>query len=174
MTHTLNWFVLLTRSNFEQTVYKSISKKRIEAFLPTIKRKSRRKDRQLMIDVPLFPGYIFVRSGSAPSDQLKILKTVGAVRLLGRPSGPLAVPEYQIESLKLTTSTQMDLITGTCERLAPGDPVMILQGPMAGFRGEFSRYKGKGRVIIRIDALGRYAGVEVDEDNIEKIPQLMS
>lgn len=172
MIERLNWFVLLTRSNFEQTVYTSIVNKNIKAFLPKIKRKSKRKDRRIMIDVPLFPGYIFVKSTPEAKDQLNILKTIGAVRLLGNQAGPVPVPEAQIEALKILTTVATDLITGSNICLKKGDPVVILEGPMAGIKGEFSRHKGKGRVAIKIDALGQYAGVEVKEENIEKIPGL--
>ena len=126
-----------------------------------------------MIEVPLFPGYLFVRSTCQSSSQLRILKTTGAVRLLGNQSGPVPVPDCQIESLKILTSSNMDLVTGTSVSLLTGDTVVILDGPMAGVRGEFSRHKGKGRVIIKVDALGQYAGVEVEEDNIEKVPDLL-
>ncbi len=174
MTLPENWFALLTRSNFEKTVYESIVKKQIEVFFPKTKRKSRRKDRSLMIEVPLFPGYIFVKTSPSPADQLRILKTTGAVRLLGNQSGPVPIPDFQIDSLKILTSTSTDLITGANIRLKKGDPVMILEGPLAGVTGEFTEHKGKGRVVIKIDALGRYAGVDIDEDNIEKIPNLPS
>ena len=170
----LKWFALLTRSNFEQTVHTNIVKKKIEAFLPTTKRKSRRKDRNLMIKIPLFPGYIFVKSTVDPSDQLNILKTIGAVRLLGNQSGPVPVPQSQVESLKILTNANMDLITGINIRIKKGEPVMILEGPMAGIKGEFSRYKGKGRVVIKIEVLGQYAGVEVKEDNVEKVPDFLA
>lgn len=169
-----NWFVLLTRSNFEQTVHKAINNKKIEAFLPTVKRKSKRKDRHLMIDFPLFPGYIFVKSNPEPASQLNILKTTGAVRLLGNQTGPVPVPASQIESLKLLTNIKTDLITGTNIGLKKGDPVMIIDGPMAGVRGEFTHHKGKGRVVIKIDVLGQYAGVEVEKENVEKVPDLFA
>ncbi len=174
MMDELNWFALLTRSNFEQTVYTSIVNKKIEAFLPKIKKKSRRKDRQLMLELPIFPGYIFVKSTIQSADQLKILKTIGAVRLLGNQSGPVAVPKSQIESLKILTSANLDLITGESIRLEKKDVVQILSGPMAGVRGEFERYQGRGRVIINIDLLKQYVGVEVSEKNIEKIPDLLT
>jgi len=148
MNEQLNWFVLLTRSNFEQTVHTSIVKKKIETFLPKTKRKSRRKDRTLMVEIPLFPGYVFVKTTVTPSDQLTILKTIGAVRILGNQSGPVPVPQSQIESLKILTSANMDLITGTNIRLKKGDTVMIIEGPLAGMKGEFSRHKGKNRVVI--------------------------
>ncbi|MCG8639605.1 MAG: transcriptional antiterminator, partial [Desulfobacterales bacterium] len=107
-----------------------------------------------------------------PSHQLSILKTTGAVRLLGNQAGPVPVPEEQIESLKILTGADADLVTGASIRLKKGDPVMILEGPMAGIKGEFTRYKGKGRVVIKIDVLGQYAGVDVDQDNVEKLPGL--
>ena len=174
MNHTRHWFALLTRSNFEQAVYTKIRQKKIDVFLPKMRRPSRRKDRKLMIDTPLFPGYIFVRSTTASRDQLPILKTAGAVRLLGSTRGPVPVPEHQIEALKLLTSTTQDLITGAIVQLKKGDPVVILEGPMAGLKGEFYRHKGHGRVIVKIDLLGQYAGLEVDLNNVEKIPDLIS
>ncbi|MBU0464536.1 MAG: UpxY family transcription antiterminator [Proteobacteria bacterium] len=174
MIESLNWFALLTRSNFEQTVYTNIVKKKIDAFLPKIKQKSSRKDRNLMIEKPLFPGYIFVKSSFAAYDQLQILKTIGAVRLLGNQSGPMAIPPSQIESLKILTSTSMDLITGTNILLKKGDPVIIINGPMTGAKGEFVHHKGKSRVFIKIEVLGQYAGVEVDKNNVEKLPDFLS
>ncbi|MCP4722679.1 MAG: transcriptional antiterminator, partial [Desulfobacteraceae bacterium] len=100
--------------------------------------------------------------------------TTGAVRLLGNTQGPVPIPESQINSLQLMTNADMDLITGSSSLLQKGDPVMILEGPMAGLKGEFTRHKGKGRVIIKIDLLGQYAGVEVDGENVEKLPNFLA
>ncbi|OGR11321.1 MAG: transcriptional antiterminator [Desulfobacterales bacterium RIFOXYA12_FULL_46_15] len=172
MTGPLSWFALLTKSNFERTVYNSILKKKIPAFLPQTRRKSIRKDRNLMVEYPLFPGYIFVQSTFHAADQLNILKTTGAVRLLGNQTSPVAVPDFQIESLKILTGSNMDLVTGLNISMKKGDPVMIIEGPLAGIRGDFIRYKGKSRVIIKIDLLGQYAGTEIEEDKIEKLPEL--
>jgi len=174
MNNILNWFALLTRSNFEQTVYNSITGKKIDAFLPKTRKKSRRKDRKLMIETPLFPGYLFVRSSFEPAHQLSILKTMGAVRMLGNTKGPVPIPDSQITALQLLTNANIDLITGNVTRLQKGDTVMILEGPMAGLKGEFFRHKGKGRVIVKIDLLGQYAGVEIDEGNVEKFPNLLA
>ncbi len=127
-----------------------------------------------MIEVPLFSGYLFVRSTIEPAAQLNILKTIGAVRLLGNTQGPLPIPDSQIKSLQLMTAANVDLITGSSMLLQKGDPVMILEGPMAGVKGEFTRHKGKGRVIIKIDLLGQFAGVEMDGENVEKIPDFLS
>lgn len=170
MTHAFHWFALLTRSNFEQMVFDQISRKKMEVFLPKTKRLSRRKDRKKIIEIPLFPGYLFVRSSKDPACQLAVLKTLGAVRFLGNHQGPIPVPETQIHSLQLLTAADCDLVTGPCSQLTQGDPVMVMEGPMAGARGEFIQYRGKGRIIIKISLLGQYAGVEIDESQVEKIP----
>ena len=174
MTQSFHWFALLTRSNFEQIVFDQVTRKKIDAFLPKTRKVSRRRDRKRIIEVPLFPGYLFVRSCYSSAHQLSILKTLGAVRMLGSTEGPTPIPDTQIHSLKTMTSAGTDLVTGSCISLKQGDPVMVLEGPMAGLKGEFFQHRGKGRVIIKIPLLGRYAGVEMDADNVEKIPALLS
>ncbi len=168
------WYALLTRSRFENVVHDHILKKSVTVFLPKIRVKSQRKDRNKMIHVPLFPGYVFVNIPPTPEEQLKVLKTIGAVRLLGYRDGPVAIPDRHIESLKIITHAGMDVITGPDKGLAKGDPVLVINGPMTGATGEFVQYKGRGRVIIRIDALGQFAGVEIDEQDVEKAPHMVA
>jgi len=50
----------------------------------------------------------------------------------------------------------------------------VVYGPFAGVIGTFARYKGKGRVIVNIEALGQFAGVDVSEEDIEKLPEILS
>ena len=50
-----------TRSRHESVVREQLETKGYEAFLPTIPRWSRWKDRKKKIDWPLFPGYCFAR-----------------------------------------------------------------------------------------------------------------
>ena len=59
------WYAIWTRSRHEQVVREQLERKRFEAFLPTITRWSRWKDRKKKIDWPLFPGYCFARFDSA-------------------------------------------------------------------------------------------------------------
>jgi transcriptional antiterminator NusG len=166
------WYVLHTKSRFENVVFDGLAKKSIKAFLPKIRVKSRRRDRKMTIRVPLFPGYVFVKSDLAPNEQLEIVKTVGAVRLIGSSEGPVHVPTDTIQSLKIMVSVDQTVTTGN--RFTRGDPVMVISGPFAGVSGSFMRYRSKGRVVVHIEALGQYAAVEVDEDDVEILPEIMS
>ena len=165
------WYALHTKSRFENVVSDGLLKKSMDAFLPKIKVKSRRRDRKLMIRVPLFPGYIFVKTDLNPTEHIEILKTVGAVRLVGNKGGPISISDETIESLRIMIATENPIATGS--RFKKGDRVMVVTGPFAGVTGTFMRYRGKGRVIVNIEALGQYAGVDVDEDDVEKLPEIL-
>ena len=65
VTTDTNWFAIWTRSRHEQMVREQLERKKIDAFLPTITRWSRWKDRKKKIDWPLFPGYCFARFNPA-------------------------------------------------------------------------------------------------------------
>lgn len=153
-------------------VNEGLVKKSIEVFLPKIQVRSKRRDRKAMIRVPLFPGYLFVKSDLNPYKHLEIVKTVGAVRLIGNKDGPIPVPSETIKSLEIMIGGNNTVITGS--RFKKGDRVVVVYGPFTGVTGTFVRYRGKGRVIVNIEALGQFAGAEVSEEDIEKLPDILS
>lgn len=161
------WYVVHTKNRFENVVFESLQKKSIETFLPKILVQSKRKDRRKMIRLPMFPGYLFVKTDLRPVEHLEIVKVSGAVRLIGNKDGPISVPEDVVSSLKIIVASENKVITGS--RFQEGDQVIVVNGPFSGVRGIFSRYKGQGRVVVHIDALGQFAAVEVSEEDVEKM-----
>lgn len=166
------WYVLHTKSRFENVVNDGLYKKSIDVFLPKITVPSRRKDRKKLIKVPLFPGYVFVRSDLSPHHHLDILKTVGAVKLIGDRQGPIAVNEETIESLKIMVVAEKPIATGY--QFQKGDRVMVTNGPFTGVIGIFDHYRGEGRIMVYIEALGQFAAVEVSVEDVEKLPDINS
>jgi transcription termination/antitermination protein NusG len=166
------WYVVHTKNRFENVVFESLQKKALETFLPKILVRSKRKDRRKMIRVPLFPGYLFVKTDLSPAEHLEIVKTTGAVKLIGNKTGPISVPDEIVDSLKIIVASENKVITGS--RFQKGDQVMVVAGPFTGVTGVFSRYKGQGRVIVHIDALGQFAAVDVSENDVEKMPSIVT
>jgi len=167
-----SWYVLHTKSRFENVVNDGLHRKSVESFLPKVRVPSKRRDRKLMIDVPLFPGYLFVKTTLSAPVHIEIVKTVGAVRLVGNTGGPVPVPLETVESLKIMVASQQPITTGS--RFQAGDRVIVVAGPFAGVNGLFARYRGKGRVVVYIEALGQYAQVEVDEQDVEILPKILT
>ena len=164
--------MLHTKSRHETVVNDLLFKKSIEVYLPKITTRSKRRDRKLTIQVPLFPGYLFVKTDLHPQNHLEVVKTFGAVRLIGNKQGPLSVPDETIDSLKIMVNSDHSITTGY--RLKKGDKVMVIHGPFAGVVGTFVRYGGKGRIMVDIEALGQFAGVEISEEDIEILPKILS
>lgn len=119
-----SWYVLHTKSRFENVVNDGLIKKSIEVFLPKVKVRSKRRDRKAMIQVPLFSGYLFVKTDLNPYEHIEIVKTVGAVRIIGNKDGPLAVSQESIESLQIMVAGNIDVTTG--KHLIKGDRVMVV------------------------------------------------
>lgn len=166
------WYALHTKSRFENVVQEGLAKKSIEVFLPKISVASRRKDRKLVIRVPLFPGYVFVKTDLHPHHQLEVVKTAGVVRFIGNKDGPLWIDEQAIASLKLIVAVDQPVVTGT--QFKKGDRVMVVRGPFVGVVGTFMRYRGKDRVVVHVEALGQFAGIDVTVDDIEALPPILS
>ncbi|MEE9401886.1 MAG: UpxY family transcription antiterminator [Desulfobacteria bacterium] len=162
------WYVAHTRSRFEQVVFDGFGRKSLGAFLPKITVMSKRRDRRKKIRVPLFPGYIFIRSDLNPHERIEIVKTTGVVRLVGNKDGPIPVPDEAIDSLRIMVDVDSPVETGT--RFKKGDRAMVVEGPFVGVIGTFVRYRGLGRVVVAIEALGQYAAVNVLEEHVEKLP----
>lgn len=165
-----SWYVLHTKSRFENVVNDGLLKKSLEVFLPKHQVRSKRRDRKVVIRIPLFPGYVFVKSSFDAYERIEILKTIGVVRMVGNKDGPIAVPSETIESLKIMVAGNDTITTG--RRFKKGDRVIVVEGPFAGVIGIFARYKGKGRVIVNLEALGQFAGVDVIEENVEILPKI--
>jgi len=163
------WYVLHTRSRFEQVVCDGLEGKSLEAFLPKMTVMSKRRDRRKTIQVPIFPGYVFVKSDLNVYERLEIVKTIGVVRIVGNRDGPISVPDQSIDSLQIMVAGSNEILTGT--RVKKGDRVIVVEGPFAGVTGNFVRYKGGGRVVVAIEALGQYAAVNVPEEYVERIPE---
>ncbi len=167
------WYALHTRSRFENTVNDRLLGKSIEVFLPKAYVRSKRADRKKMIRIPLFAGYLFVKTDLNPKEHLEILKTAGAVRFIGNSEGPIPVSDETVESLKIMITSDKEIVTGI--EFQEGDPVMVIRGALTGIKGVFVRYKGNtGRVIVNISALGRFASAEVEEGDIQPLPKISS
>ncbi len=166
-----SWYVLHTRSRCENNLCYCLEKRELESFLPKIRVPSKRKDRKLMIQKPLFPGYTFVRTNLDRYEHYGIVKSAGFVRIIGNRMGPLTVPEEAVDSLKIIVATGLPIVTGC--RFRKKERVMVVSGPFTGVAGYFSSYRSKGRVIVNIDALNQFASVEIEEDDIESLPEIL-
>jgi transcription antitermination factor NusG len=160
---TERWYAVWTRSRHEQVVRTQLDEKHVTAFLPTMTRWSRWKDRKKQIDVPLFPGYVFARFESG--ERLAVLKCSGVVSIVSFNGEPAPVPDHEIESIRtLVAST---LLYDPCPTIKTGTLVEVSHGPLKGVIGRLTRKGTQSRLILSVDLIGQAVSVQVDAADVK-------
>jgi len=153
-----HWYAVYTCSRHEKRVAEHLEGRAVEVFLPQYETVSRWKDRRVCLNLPLFPGYLFVHIQLC--ERVRVLEVPGVVRLVGANGQPAALPDCELEKLR-------DGLSGSLRAephpfLAAGRRVRIVRGPLDGLVGILLRHKGQYRVVISLDLIQRSICVDVD------------
>ena len=160
----VDWYAIWTRSRHEQVVREQLERKRIDAFLPTITRWSRWKDRKKRVDWPLFPGYCFARFD--PADALPILKCTGVVNIVSFDGKPAPIPEVELDSIRLLVGSELQY--DPCPMIHECMMVSVVHGPLKGVVGRLVRKDApKARLVLSVDLIGQAVSVEVDAADVK-------
>jgi len=161
----LRWYAAYTCANHEKRVREQLEQRSIESYLPVYKTVRRWKDRQMRMQLPLFPGYVFVRM--ALVDRLRVLQVPSVARLVGFNGHLAALPDAEIEGLK------NGLASGVRAEphpfLTDGRRVRIKAGPLEGREGILLRRKGNLRVVLSIELIQRSIVVDVDVADVQPL-----
>jgi len=157
-----HWCAVWTRSRHEQVVREQLEQKGIDAFLPTIPKWSRWKDRKKKIDWPLFPGYCFVRVD--PKDCLAVLKCTGVVTIVSFDGEIATIPDVEIDGIR--TLVQSDLQYDPCPLIKEGMMVEVVHGPLKGVIGRLQRKASHARLVLAVNLIGQAVSVEVDAADV--------
>jgi transcription antitermination factor NusG len=159
------WYAAYTCANHEKRVAAQLRARSVEHVLPFYSSLRRWKDRRVVVDMPLFPCYVFVRL--ALCQRLRVLQIPSVVRLVGFGGQPHALADAEVALLRGS-------LTGAA-RFAPhpylraGSRVRIARGPLRGVEGILVRKKSQFRVVLSIDVIACSASVEVDSADLERI-----
>ena len=159
-----NWNVVYTYPNFEKKIHRYLCQKDIKSFLPLYKVKRQWSDRTKLLEVPLFPNYIFVKTNSA--NHFSVLNVPGVTRYVSLDGYPVVVSEKEIDTIKKMLLTSCLTVEQTLEA---GDIVVIEKGPFQGMQGVMIERKGKTRLAIKIEALNRTLSIEICASTVRKI-----
>ena len=162
------WYAVYTIVRHEKKVQASLCRRDIENFLPLRDFVSQWKDRKKRVQIPIFPGYLFVNISMDNSrDLLHIYNTNGVIRILGNNGQHTPIPVEQINSVKklLDCGLNYDLYP----YLSEGKKVVVTRGPMEGVTGKVVKRKGKDRLIVSVDLIKRSVGIEVEAGLVELV-----
>lgn len=155
------WSILHVRSRQEKVVSTALETGGVAHYLPMTSQTKYYGHRKRVSEIPLFPGYVFIRSSSEvlwdalPSG--KIVRLLGVSDQEGL-TGDLG----QVRRALASGGGVMRV-----DRLAPGALVRVKGGPLRDVMGTVERSGGSGRLVIGVRALGQGVSVEIDAGLLE-------
>jgi transcription antitermination factor NusG len=160
-----HWYALYTCSRHEKQVAAQLEQRDFEVFLPLYPSLRRWKDRRVELQLPLFPGYLFVRIPL--QHRIEVLNVPGAVRFVTFNGRPAAVTDNDLRSVR--SALTEGLRVQPSPYLKIGRRVRVRGGPLTGTEGILVRKKDRFRLVLSIDIIMRSVAVEVDALDVEPL-----
>ncbi|SRR5882724_12065403 len=160
-----HWYAAYTRAQHEKRVASELGTREVEHFLPLYSSVRRWKDRRMQLELPLFPGYVFVRL--ALRDRLRVLQIPSVVRLVAFNGQATALPDAEMEIMR--SGLAQSLHAEPHPFLTVGRRVRITGGPFAGLEGVLRRKKSGMRVIVSLGLIQRSVAVDVDIADVRPV-----
>jgi len=164
-TEVTRWYAVRTRANHEKKVVDQLLGRSISAFLPIYNSVRRWHDRKVTLELPLFPGYVFVHIPL--SLRHDILKVAGAAQLVGPRGNPEPIADDEVEALR--EARRKNVLTDPHPYLREGMRVRIKAGPFESLEGFLVKKKSASRVVITLHQISSSFAVQVDATDIEPI-----
>jgi len=159
----LHWYAAYTCARHEKHVSMQLQERQIESFLPTYHSVRRWKDRRKELDLPLFPGYVFVHLAS--DQRMRVLQIPGVVRFVSFSGRPAPLENSEIESLR--NGIMHGVQAEPHPYLKVGQRVRVKHGPLAGTEGILVRKRDCMRLVISLDLFMRSVVTEVQAADLE-------
>jgi transcription antitermination factor NusG len=160
------WYAAYTRANHERRVVDQLEERGVEHFLPQYESIRKWKDRKVHLQMPLFPGYVFVHL--ALQNRLKVLEVPGVAYLVGFAGRPVAVPEGEFE--KIRGFLKRGFRPEPHPYLNAGRRVRVRNGPLEGMEGIVARRKNGNRLVISLELIQRAMAVDLDGADLDALP----
>jgi transcription antitermination factor NusG len=157
------WYVLHVKPRTEKKAAEYLKRYRIWHHLPLLRKVTRVQRRKVVRELPLFPGYVFVKMN--PVERLDMLKTNLIVRTI-----EVAFPRQMIHELRQIAHAQRAVKEiRKVEKFTVGEFVRITQGPFYGVEGYIKQDEGKTMIVLNVEILGQAVAVSILPSWCEKV-----
>jgi transcription antitermination factor NusG len=162
------WYAVWTRSRQEKVAAASLNNLGIRHYLPLNSELRQWSDRKQMVEMPLFSGYLFVCiSLLKKNSKLQVLKVPGIVGFVGNQTGPLPIPDQQIEDIRTVLTAGVECSVHPF--LKEGDRVRVVRGALADVVGTLLHTNSTSRLLISIDMIRQSLSVNVLREDVELV-----
>lgn len=160
------WYAVQIRYRFEKRAAAQLQRNGVEAFLPLRVELRQWSDRRKPIEVPLFPGYAFVRVDQSFALRLQVLHTAGLTRFVRFAGEPVMIPAKQIDDLKKLLAQKVPC--SLYPFLKVGERVRVRGGCLDGLEGIIDQ-REPGNLVISIDCIQKSVAITIEGYELEMI-----
>jgi transcription antitermination factor NusG len=161
------WFAIRTRPRYEKKVTSGLQEKGIETFLPLNSTKHQWSDRRRVVDLPVFPGYVFVRIASSLPSRISVLRTNGVISFVGVRNMGIPIPDCEMEAIQAVR--EEGVAFNSSPYLTVGQSVRIRGGCLDGIRGVLMAVNGDQSLIISVHVIQRSIAMRIEGYKVEAI-----
>jgi transcriptional antiterminator NusG len=164
------WIAVWTKPRAEKIAARVVESMGVRIWLPLLASTRRWSDREKVVEVPLFPGYLFAQVSM--ESWTSLLHARGVLTVVKSGSRPAWIGDDCIDQLRRTVelagSGTDDLLVE--EEFFPGDIVRVVDGPFARLTGTIREVRGGGRrLLVGIEQIGRAVSVSLGAASVELI-----
>ncbi len=145
-----NWYAIYTKPRSEKKVAERLSDSGIEVFCPLIKTLQQWSDRKKKVQLPMFPGYVFVCVTDL--ERTQVLMDHGVLNYVYWLGKPAIIRENEIDAIRKITEKGEE-VSINCGEFEIGQLVKIQEGPFKGMSGKVSKLDKK-KLIVLVEKLG--------------------
>ncbi len=163
------WYALHVRSNQERLTAEHLCGRGVEPFLPQYRALSKRQDRRVMLERPLFTGYVFARIDLASDARIAALRAPGVVRIVAFGGEPSPIPDETIASLRILVE-RGEGVARPHPLVRDGQRVVVVDGSFRGAVGVLHVTAGrKPQLIVEVEFLGRAVAVPIAPEQVHPL-----
>jgi transcription antitermination factor NusG len=151
-----DWHLLHTRSRQEKVLAETLTAKGIGVFLPLLEVTRSYGGRKAAVELPLFPGYLFLKGPVDDAFEADRTKRVAGIIAVSDQSKLT----WELRNLALALKRQVAL--DPYPYLKKGVRVEVRSGPLVGIQGVVESRTRRDRLILQIDVLGQATSLEID------------
>jgi len=164
------WQVLHVYSNHEKRVAQHLAIRSVENYLPLYAERKKWTDRTVLLERPLFSGYVFVRFSA--KSRLHVISTPGVLRVLGdEEKDTVSCDELDRIRDGLATGLPLRPHAGA----APvGTRVRVRDGIFAGVEGVVTDLRQQCKVIVTVSGARQFFSLELQIADLDVLKQPVS
>lgn len=160
------WYAVHTQANAETRAAVNLNRQGFPVYLPRYMKRRRHARRVDTVATPLFPRYLFVQLDLEQDRWHAVNSTFGVNHLVSFGTEPAFIPDEIILEIRARESNDGMIDIAPALSLKKGEPVRLLEGPMADSVGLFSGLSDKERVLVLLNFLGRQVRVRVPQEAV--------